>query len=192
MSLLTFFESFFAAIFGEKYEPDDEYKNMRKVFATSADVRAFLKEKTGCSNVTVNDKTVLLVDKEWALKQMQKFGVHKRKYLKDFDIFEKIEEIKNSKILTEAQKVSQIEELDNTINLDCEDFADLLKAEFIKINGWFAVGRVDGRKEKNGKTSAHAFNWMITTDWELIYIEPQTCGTWTPETNEWIPYNVLK
>lgn len=179
-------------IFGkEKYSPDEEYKKMKKVFATREEVTSFLKEKTGCKDVTVNDKTVLLVDKEWALRRMKEFGVNKRKYLEDFDIFEEINVIKNSKI-TDSEKTAKIEELYLTINQDCEDFGDILKAEFVKINGWLAVGRMDGRKEKNGKTSAHAFNFMITTEWELIYIEPQTNGTWTPDTNEWIPYKIVK
>lgn len=177
---------------GDKYDPDDDYKNMKKVFARKAEVVSFLKEQSGCSDITVNDKTVLLVDKEWALKKLDEFGVHKRKYLEDFDIFEKIEEIENSAALSEEQKTVKLEELYLTINHDCEDFGDILKAEFVKVNGWLAVGRVDGQKEKNGKTSAHAFNFMITTEWELIYIEPQTSGTWTPATNEWIPYKMIK
>ncbi|MDR2943623.1 MAG: hypothetical protein LBU81_00785 [Methanosarcinales archaeon] len=165
---------------------------MKKVFVAKDEVVSFLKDQTSCSDITVNDKTVLLVDKEWALKKAEKFGVHKRKYLEDFDIFEKIAAIENSADFTEKQKAVKIEELNLTINHDCEDFADILKAEFIKINGWLAVGRVDGQKEKDGKISAHAFNFMITTEWELIYIEPQTNGTWTTETNEWIPYKIVK
>lgn len=192
MSLKSLIYSFFATILGDRYDPDEDYKNMKKVFARKSEVVAFLKEQTGCSDITVNDKTVLLVDKEWALKKMDEFGVNKRKYLEDFDIFEKIEEIQNSKILSEAQKSAKIEELYLTINHDCEDFGDILKAEFVKINGWLAVVRVDGRKEKDGKLSAHAFNLMITTEWELIYIEPQTSGTWLPETNQWIPYKIVK
>lgn len=172
-------------------DPDEEYKNMKKIFARKSEVVAFLKEQTGCDSVTVNDKTVLLVDKEWALRRMEEFGVNKRKYLKDFDIFEEIAAIENS-TLSDLEKAAKFEELCLTINHDCEDFADVLKAEFIKINGWLAIGRIDAQREKNGKKSAHAFNFMITTEWELIFIEPQTNGTWTQETNTWEPYKITK
>ena len=182
-------ESFFALFIGKKTTPDDEYKAMKKVFAKPAEVRAFLKEKTGCENITLNDQTILLVDKEWAMRRMQEFGVHKRKYMPDFDIFEKLEEIRNMKYITEEQRAELIIEMMNTINYDCDDFADTLKDEFIKINGWLCVGRIDGRKT-NGE--AHAFNFMITTEWELLFVEPQTCGTWTTETNKWIPYRIVK
>ena len=192
MSAITLIESFFALFIGKKTTPDDEYKKMKKVFATPAEVRAFLKEKTGCDNITINDRTLLLVDKEWAMRRLAEFGVNKLKYKPDLDIFAELDQIQNSTKLTAAEKTVKIEELLNTINFDCDDFGDVLKAEFIKINGWLCVGRVDGRKTENGNVSAHAFNFMITTEWELIYIEPQTNGTWTPETNKWIPYKIDK
>jgi hypothetical protein len=47
-----------------KHSPDEEYQNMKKVFTINDELISFLKEQTGCSDITINDKTVLLVDKE--------------------------------------------------------------------------------------------------------------------------------
>ncbi|MDR2943717.1 MAG: hypothetical protein LBU81_01270 [Methanosarcinales archaeon] len=51
------------SIFGSVKNEQNDYKSMKKVFTKNDEIISFLKEQTGCSAITINDKTVLLVDK---------------------------------------------------------------------------------------------------------------------------------
>lgn len=62
--------------------------------------------------------------------------------------------------------------------LDCDDFSFILQGDVSRYDSDLAFGIVWGVAPQG---QGHAFNWAISTDNELIFIEPQTNHVFKPE-----------
>lgn len=76
---------------------------------------------------------------------------------------------------------------------DCDDFAFLLKADFIKAayndekrKIPYCMGMVHGYLP-----GPHAINWLITSDWKLHFIEPQSDSVFAPRATDKKIYNII-
>ena len=71
---------------------------------------------------------------------------------------------------------------------DCDDFSDMLMGDVTRFDSDLAVGTVWVITETG---CAHALNWMITTDEQIMLIEPQD-DTIFPMPSNWSLGNHLK
>lgn len=62
--------------------------------------------------------------------------------------------------------------------LDCDDFSFILQGDISRYDSDFAVGIAWGVTPQG---QGHAFNWAISTDKQLVFIEPQQNRVFKPE-----------
>ncbi|WNY26176.1 hypothetical protein [Methanolapillus millepedarum] len=196
MTLKTIFETIFSFLktdfipipIGNPENGFSSYpKQEKQIYWTKTEMINFLRRELKCDDIVVNDQYKMLVDKKWFMAQAETFGVKELVYKSDINFAEEIAKIESSGKSGE-EKDATIKELKAKKNFDCEDFATLFKGRAGELDGFLAVGKVEGsRQDKNG-VSAHAFDYIVTTEEEILFIEPQTNGTWGLKTNTWIPY----
>ena len=165
--------------------------NGSNIRISSSEIKKIIQEQTGCSNITFGDSEYDLMSDEYFKKYSSMLGTHHLKYLKSYKFQEEFDKIDKQSYIPESQKEEFKNKIRKEKNFDCENFAILFSGLWGVIDGSLTIGKCEGKKvASDGSVSAHAFNIYVNENKKVVFCEPQTLGTWKPETNKWEIYSV--